>query len=182
MADTVTVTTFGDRHALLEDLDRIELYHFGPAHTGGDTIVVFPQKGVAFLGDLFPSKATPVIDRENGGSGVAFPETLARAVESIDGVQRVITGRAPFPSTYAGRGRREQGARRPWTGWMTWDDVAEYADFNRDFLAAVEAAYRAGASVDEAAATLELPERYRDYGMEHARANVEAIYAELAAQ
>ena len=182
VADTVTVTTFGDRHALLEDLDRIELYHFGPAHTGGDTIVVFPEKGVAFLGDLFPSKATPVIDRENGGSGVAFPETLARAVESIDGVQRVITGRAPFPSTYAGRGRREQGARRPWTGWMTWDDVAEYADFNRDFLAAVEAAYRAGASVDEAAATLELPERYRDYGMEHARANVEAIYAELAAQ
>ena len=182
VADTVTVTTFGDRHSLLEDLDRIELYHFGPAHTGGDTIVVFPEKGVAFLGDLFPSKATPVIDRENGGSGVAFPETLARAVESIDGVQRVITGRAPFPSTYAGRGRREQGARRPWTGWMTWDDVAEYADFNRDFLAAVEAAYRAGASVDEAAATLELPERYRDYGMEHARANVEAIYAELAAQ
>ena len=137
---------------------------------------------MAFLGDLFPSKATPVIDRENGGSGVAFPETLARAVASIDGVQRVITGRAPFPSTYAGRGRREQGARRPWTGWMTWDDVAEYADFNRDFLAAVEAAYRAGTSVDEAAATLELPERYRDYGMEHARANVEAIYAELAAQ
>ena len=182
VADTVTVTTFGDRHALLEDLDRIELYHFGPAHTGGDTIVVFPEKGVAFLGDLFPSKATPVIDRENGGSGVAFPETLARAVASIDGVQRVITGRAPFPSTYAGRGRREQGARRPWTGWMTWDDVAEYADFNRDFLAAVEAAYRAGTSVDEAAATLELPERYRDYGMEHARANVEAIYAELAAQ
>ena len=182
VADTVTVTTFGDRHSLLEDLDRIELYHFGPAHTGGDTIVVFPEKGVAFLGDLFPSKATPVIDRENGGSGVAFPETLARAVASIEGVQRVITGRAPFPSTYAGRGRREQGAQRPWTGWMTWDDVAEYADFNRDFLAAVEAAYRAGTSVDEAAATLELPERYRDYGMEHARANVEAIYAELAAQ
>ncbi|MCY3843439.1 MAG: hypothetical protein OXH69_07845, partial [Acidobacteria bacterium] len=68
------------------------------------------------------------------------------------------------------------------TGWMMWNDVAEYADFNRDFLAAVEAAYDAGRSVDEAAATLALPERYRDYGMEHARANIEAIYAELAAR
>ncbi|MCY4075326.1 MAG: MBL fold metallo-hydrolase [Acidobacteria bacterium] len=180
--DGVTLTTFGDRHALLEDLDRIELYHFGPAHTGGDTIVVFPQKGVAFLGDLFPGKAAPEIDRDNGGSGVAFPETLARAVAGIEGVERVITGRDAFPSTYAGRGRREEGRRRPWTGWMTWDDVAEYADFNRDFLAAVEAAYDAGRSVDEAAAALALPERYRDYGMEHARANIEAIYAELEAR
>lgn len=180
--DGVTVTTFGDRHSLLDDLDRIELYHFGAAHTDGDTVVVFPQKGVAFLGDLFPSKAAPEIDRDNGGSGVAFPETLAQAVAAIDGVQRVITGRDEFPSTYAGRGRREEGRRRPWTGWMTRDDVAEYADFNREFLAAVEEAHRAGRSVDEAAATLELPERYRDYGMEHARANVEAIYAELAAR
>ena len=180
LPDSVTVTPFTDRHALLDDLDRIELYHFGAAHTGGDTIVVFPAKGVAYLGDLFPSKATPEIDRDNGGSGTAFPETLARAVASIEGVQRVITGRDGFPSTYAGRGRREEGRRRPWTGWMTWDDVAEYADFNRDFLAAVEEAYRAGRSAGEAAATLELPERYSDYGMEHARANVEAIYAELA--
>ncbi len=182
LPDTVTVTTYRDRHSLLEDLDRIELYHFGPAHTGGDTVVVFPQKGVAFLGDLFPSKTTPVIDRENGGSGVAFPETLARAVASIDGVMRVITGRGEFPSTYAGRGRREQGRQRPWTGWMTWDDVAEYADFNRDFLAAVEEAYRAGKSAGEAAEGLALSDRYGDYGMEHARANVEAIYAELATQ
>ena len=180
--DGVTVTPFADRHSLLDDLDRIELYHFGAAHTGGDTVVVFPQKGVAFLGDLFPAKATPEIDRENGGSGVEFPETLARAVASIEGVERGITGRDDFPSTYAGRGRREEGRRRPWTGWMTWADVAEYADFNRDFLAAVEAAYGAGMSADEAAATLELPERYGAYGMEHARANVEAIYAELAAR
>ena len=27
-----------------EDLDRIELYYFGPAHTDGDIVVVFPEK------------------------------------------------------------------------------------------------------------------------------------------
>ena len=175
-------TTFTDRFALLEDLDRIELYHFGPAHTDGDIVVVFPEKRTAYLGDLFPDKAAPVIDTANGGSGVAFPETLAKAVAAIDGIDRVITGHGPIPTTYAGRGRRDRGARRAWTGWMTWDGLAEYADFNRDFLAAVQASYESGRSVDEAAANLDLPERYADYGMEQARANVEAIYNELAAR
>ncbi len=172
-------TTFTDRLSLLDGLDRIELYYFGPAHTDGDAIVVFPEKGVAYLGGLFPSKATPVIDTDNGGSGIAFPDTLAKAVAGIQGVTRVITGHAPFPTTYAGRGRRDRGASRAWTGWMTWDDLAEYADFNRDFLASVESAFHDGRSIEEAAEGLALPDRYADYGMEHARANVEAIYDEL---
>ena len=173
-------TTFTDRYGLLEDLDRIELYYFGPAHTDGDVVVVFPQKRTAYLGDLFPDKAAPVIDTADGGSGVAFPETLARAVATIDGVDRVITGHGPIPTTYAGRGRRDRGARRAWTGWMTWDDLAEYADFNRDFLASVRASYEAGRSVEEAAANLDLPERYAEYDLQRARGNVEAIYNELA--
>ena len=175
-------TTFADRFSLLEDLDRIELYYFGPAHTDGDIVVVFPEKRTAYLGDLFPDKAAPVIDTASGGSGVAFPDTLAKAVAAIDGVDRVITGHGAFPSTYAGRGRRDRGARRAATGWMTWDDVAEYADFTRDFLAAVRAAFEAGRSVDEAAATLKLPDRYAGYDLDRARASIEAIYGELAAR
>lgn len=180
-AAALPTKTFADRFSLLEDIDRIELYHFGPAHTDGDIVVVLPAKGVAYMGGLFPSKATPVIDTQNGGSGVAFPDTLAKVVAGIQGVSRVITGHGQAPVTYAGRGRRETGANRPWAGFMTWEDLEEYADFNRDFLAATERAFRAGMSVEEAsAATLELPERYEEYGMEHARANIEAIYDELA--
>ncbi|MDE2921871.1 MAG: MBL fold metallo-hydrolase [Acidobacteriota bacterium] len=179
-AASLPTKTFADRFSLLEDIDRIELYHFGAAHTDGDVLVVFPAKGVAYMGGLFPSKATPVIDTRNGGSGVAFPETLAKAVAGITGVRLVVTGHGEPPVTYAGRGRRETGANRPWTGFMTWEDLEEYADFNRDFLAATRRAFRAGLSVEEAAAALELPERYEDYGMEHARANIEAIYDELA--
>ena len=181
-AASLPTTTFTDRFSLLDGLDRIDLYYFGPGHTDGDIIVVFPEKGVAHLGDLFPSRATPVIDADNGGSGVAFPDTLAKAVAGIRGVRRVITGHGPIPTTYAGRGRRDRGANRAGTGWMTWEDLAEYADFNRDFLAAVEEAFRAGKSVDEAADTLSLAQRYANYGMEHARANVEAIYNELASR
>ena len=178
-ASGLPTATFSVRFGLLEGLDRIELYYFGPAHTDGDIVVVFPEKRTAYLGELFPDKAAPVIDTANGGSGVAFPETLAKAVASIDGVDRVITAHGPIPTTYAGRGRLDRGDRRAWTGWMTWDDLSEYADFNRDFLAVVRASHEAGRSVDEAAASLDLPERYAEYGMEQARANVEAIYAEL---
>ena len=65
---------------------------------------------------------------------------------------------------------------------MTWDDLAEYADFNRDFLASVRASHEAGRSVAEAAADLDLPDRYASYDMERARENVETIYNELAAR
>ena len=180
--NALPTTTFTDQYSLLEGLDRIDLYYFGAGHTDGNIVVVFPEKGVAYLGDLLPLKAAPGINVAHGGSGVAFADTLGKAVAEIEGVTRVITGHGPFPSTYAGRGRRETGARRPWTGWVTWDDVAEYADFNRDFVAAVKEAFEASKSADDAAATLQLPERYAAYGMDAARDNVEAIYGELAAR
>ena len=179
-ASTVRITTFTDSFSLLEDLDRIELYYFGAAHTDGDTVVVFPQKGTAYLGDLFPAKAAPVIDTERGGSGIAFPDTLARIVAEIQGVTRVITGHGPFPDSYAGRGRNEP--IRMLTGFLTWEDLSEYADFNREFLESVQNAFRAGKNVDEAMESLQLPDRFQDYDMENANANIEAIYGELAAQ
>ena len=175
-------TTFTDRHSLLDDLDRIDLYHFGPGHTDGDVVVVFPAKGVAYLGGLFPDRAVPVIDLERGGSGIALPDTLDRVVASIDGVARVITGHGPFPSTYAGRGRRERGAARAWSGFLTWDDLAEYAAFTRDLVTAVERAFTAGRSAAEAAAGLALPDRYAEYDMTGLPAAVDVLYAELAAR
>jgi hypothetical protein len=62
---------------------------------------------------------------------------------------------------------------------MTWDDLKEYADFNRDFLAAVKEAIAQGKSAEQAASALQLPERYKDYAMQRAPANVAAIYREL---
>ena len=175
-------TTFTDRYSLLDDLDRIDLYHFGPAHTDGDVVVVFPEKGVAYVGDLFPARAVPVIDLERGGSGLAFPETLDRVVAATDGVARVITGHGPFPSTYAGRGRRERGAARAWSGFLTWDDLVEYAAFTRELVTAVEAEFAAGRSAGDAAAALALPDRYSGYDLTDLPAAVDALYAELAAR
>jgi glyoxylase-like metal-dependent hydrolase (beta-lactamase superfamily II) len=166
-----------ERMSLLEGRDRIELMYFGAGHTGGDLIVVFPAKGIAYFGDLFPSKSAPLIDRANGGSGVALPETLARAVAQIPKVARVITGHEAGLTAERSKSNVSVDISTPRT--MTWADLQEYAEFTRDFLAAVKEARAAGKSADDAAATLRLPERYREYDMQPAPAAISAIYAEL---
>ena len=159
--------SFDDTLTLFEGRDRIALYFVGAGHTDGDAIVVFPALGVAHLGDLFAVKGTPIIDVSNGGSGVAYPDTLDRALAAINGVRRVIPGHITPP------------AGSPVPPWTSWNDLREYARFNRDFLDAVRVARDAGRSVAEAVDGLDLQARYPDYGMDRARANVQAIYDEL---
>src|SRR6266478_5862913 len=54
-----TIQSVTDQLSLLDGLDRIDLYYFGRGHTDGDLVVVFPEKRLVHLGDLFPSKAAP---------------------------------------------------------------------------------------------------------------------------
>lgn len=150
-----------------EGQDKIEVFHAGAGRTDGDLVVVFPGKRTAYLGDLFPEKGAPVIEPENGGSGVAFPDTLARVIAKLSGINRIVPGRVAAP------------AGSPVGRWIQLADLQEYADFTRAFLDAVRAARAAGKSVDEAAASLSLPERFKAYSMGNAKANVAAIYAEL---
>jgi glyoxylase-like metal-dependent hydrolase (beta-lactamase superfamily II) len=150
--------TFKDRLRLFDGPDRIDLYYFGAGHTNGDAIVVFAADRVAHAGDLFPGKSTPLIDVNNGGSGVAYPETLARAATVISGVDTVIPGHS-----------------NP----TAWRDFVEYGEFNRAFLGAVQQAIKAGKTPEDAAAGLSLPDRFKAYGMQGATDNVGKIYAEL---
>ena len=159
--------TFATTFSMLDGIDRIDLHYFGAGHTDGDAVVVFPEKRVAHLGDLFPSKSAPIIDTANGGSGLAYPDTLASAVAALKGVTTIVTGHTPIPSG------------SPVRGMTNIRDLQEYAEFTRDFLTAVREAFKAGKSADEAAASLALPERYKAYGMERAAANVRVIYEEL---
>lgn len=156
-----------DRLSLLDGRDRIELYSMGPAHTNSDLVVAFPGKRIALVGDLFPGTMAPVIDVVNGGSGVAFPETLTRVIAELKGITRIIPGHAvPPPGS-------------PLRQWMRMADLQEYADFTRDLLAAVRDAFAKGKTADEAAAGLTLPDRYKAYALDNARAYVQAVYREI---
>ena len=149
--------TYTDKLTVLGGAEAIDLYHFGPAHTNGDTFVVFRDLKVMHAGDTFPNKGTPFIDRSNGGNGVTYPETLAKAAALKD-IDTVIPGHSAV---------------------TTFAAFLEYGDFNRAFLTAVQEAKKAGKTVDQATAELKLPEKFKDYATARAKANVEAIYADL---
>jgi cyclase len=170
-------TVVSDRMSLLDGNDRIEIYYFGRGHTDGDLVVVFPEKRLAHLGDLFPAKAAPLIDADGGGSGVAFPDTLAKAIAELKGVARITTGHDEASAVMGVATGASVINANPRT--MSIKDLQEYADFNKDFLEAVKQAIAAGKTADEAAKTLQLPERYKAYDMTNASANVKAIYKEL---
>lgn len=159
--------TFTDKTTLKYGPDQVDLYYFGAGHSDGDAIVAFPALGVALAGDLFPGKEVPSIDTANGGSGVALPQTLARAVAELKGIDKVIPGHLHYPTG-------PEGAVVP-----RWKDFQEYADFTRDLLTAVRDAHAAGTSVDEAVAGLRMPDRYKDYSMVGLKPTVQAIYDEL---
>src|SRR5687767_7234898 len=85
--------TFKDRMTLGRGNDRIELHYFGRAHTGGDAFVVFPVARVLHTGDAFPNKGVPIMDGNNGGSGLDYAATIDKAAALPD-IDTVITGHA----------------------------------------------------------------------------------------
>ena len=152
--------TFNDRLTLGAGADQIDLYYFGRGHTNGDAWVVFPALRAMHAGDIFAGKRPPLLDANNGGSGVAIGASLAKAAATIKNVDSIITGHSTV---------------------MTMDELKQYADFNTDFLTWVEAELKAGKSVDEAAAEYKLPEKYTGYtsSPNQVKSNVGVIYDEL---
>src|SRR5678815_1005527 len=110
--------TFKDKMTLGAGADSIELHYFGRGHTNGDAFVVFPALRVMHAGDIFSGKNIPLLDANNGGSGVEIGKTLAKAADSVKNIDQIITGHSTV---------------------MTVADLKEYAQFNDDFVATVTA-------------------------------------------
>jgi cyclase len=151
--------TYKDKMSIGAGKDQIDLYYFGRGHTNGDTFVVFPALRTMHMGDMFPWKDAPFLDLTNGGSGVEMPKTLDKALRSVKNVDTIIGGHQPV---------------------QQWKDVQEYQRFNTDLLAAVQAAIKAGKSVDEAAASINLTTKYAGYESTRTKAAIQAIYDELS--
>lgn len=154
--------TFKDKMTLFSGNNAVDLYYFGAAHTSGDAFVVFRRARVMHAGDVFAGKAAPIIDVANGGSGVAYPQTIARAVAGIKNVDRIITGHSDV---------------------MAWQDLVDYGEFNREVLEHARAAKAAGQTPVQAAASFKPQEKFKDYPLKTffggPEVNFANIYAEL---
>ena len=151
--------TFKDTLTIGSGNERIDLFYFGAGHTNGDAMIYFPALRVLQTGDLFARKDAPRIDRANGGSGVAYPQTLSKAVATLKNVDTVVPGHAPL---------------------MKWNDLQEYQRYTTDLLNEVQTARRAGKNADAAAASIDLSNKYKGYTSDGVKAAVQAIYDEVS--
>ena len=52
-------------------------------NTNGDTWIVYPALRVMQTGDIFAWKDAPLLDRNNGGSGLEYAATLGKALQPL---------------------------------------------------------------------------------------------------
>ena len=100
-----------------------------------------PHARVVHAGDAFANKGQPLIDRNNGGSGIAYPETILKAANGIKNVDVVINGHSPVT--------------------MKFQDLVDFGEFNRLFLEHARASLKAGKTPEQAMMDLKLPENSR---------------------
>jgi glyoxylase-like metal-dependent hydrolase (beta-lactamase superfamily II) len=112
-AAVMPTRTFTDRVTLGSGKDQIDLYYFGAGHTDGDAFVVFPALRAMAAGDIFAWKMAPLIDPNAGGSVIALPDTLEKALKGIRNVDTVIEGHGDV---------------------NTWSGFRDYVQFNRALL------------------------------------------------
>jgi cyclase len=136
--------TFTDKMSIGKGADQIDLYYFGPGHTNGDAIVVFPTLRAAHVGDLFAGKGLPLVDASNGGSVLHYPETLKKLHDGIRNVDTIINGHSPTTTT--------------------WADLQTFQEFNQDFLTWAQNELKAGKSPHDAASEWKVPEKYQSAG------------------
>ncbi len=70
----------------------IEVLHFGPAHTTGDSIIYFKDANVIHLGDVGNLEVAPFIDVDNGGSIHGMIHSLEEVLNIINEKTVVVPG------------------------------------------------------------------------------------------
>lgn len=89
------VITYDDTMQFHFNGERLDLMHFGPAHTTGDTAVIFRSRNAVHLGDVFNNSGYPFIDAGNGGSISGMIEFCSRVRDELNEQSTVIPGHGP---------------------------------------------------------------------------------------
>ena len=100
------------------------------------------------------------MDANNGGSGVSYSATLAKAAQ-VKGVDTLINGHHPTTTTPA--------------------DLKTQSEFIADFVKFVQDAKKSGKTVDEVVKTWKTPEKYKGYAVAaegRIRADAQVIWDE----
>lgn len=134
-------TTFVDEWVLDVGDETVRAKFYGPAHTGGDSIVSFEQAGVVHMGDLVFNQANPFVDRAGGTSVLGWITYLESVADEYPEDMIFVFGHA----------KPEAGI----TGSRA--DVLLQRDFLSALVETAERAIAAGKSREEATSVERLP-------------------------
>ncbi len=73
---------------------RIDMRHYGPAHTDGDTCVFFRRQRIAFVGDLAFVGRDPLIHLQKGGTVFGYVKTLEALLAEKPAIKTFLSGHA----------------------------------------------------------------------------------------
>ena len=97
--NAVPQITYQDTMKLHLNGDQIELYHFGHAHTTGDTAIYLRNSNVLHMGDVFNMTGPPFIDAGNGGSIDGIIHFCEEILKVVNDETVVVPGHGPISTT-----------------------------------------------------------------------------------
>ncbi|MBO6584637.1 MAG: MBL fold metallo-hydrolase [Gracilimonas sp.] len=146
--------------------ETVHLTHYGPAHTGGDSVIYFEKANIAHMGDLMFNRVHPFIDRGAGASISNWITTLSRTADDLPSDAMYIFGHGN--SNYGITGSAE--------------DLEVMSDFLSALLDYTQKGMDAGMSKEELM-NKETLDGFEDFKAPGWRlplsANIEVAYAEL---
>ena len=86
--------TFDTTMSLHVNGQRIDLAHFGPAHTAGDAAVFFRGDNVVHVGDLY-SSGYPYLDAGNGGTLEGLIAVCRHIADWVNDDTQIVSGHSP---------------------------------------------------------------------------------------
>ncbi|HMB74408.1 MAG TPA: MBL fold metallo-hydrolase [Gammaproteobacteria bacterium] len=89
------VASYTDHMQMHFNGETIDLMHFGPAHTTGDTAVIFRGHNAVHLGDVFNNSGYPFIDADNGGDLNGMIVFCQAVLDELEPGAVVIPGHGP---------------------------------------------------------------------------------------
>ena len=141
--EAMPVISYTDHMQFHFNGNTIDLLHFGPAHTTGDTAVLFREANIVHMGDVF-NASYPFIDAGNGGDIEGMAHFCRQVLARLNEDSVVVPGHGPV---------------------MGYEELADYVDMLDTVSARISAMIDAGMSVGQVLAarpTEGFDERYGD--------------------
>lgn len=86
------VLTFDAELRIHVGAETAQIWHTPPAHTDGDSVVLFEKANVVHMGDLFFHQTVPVIDTRAGGSVKGYLAVLDAVLKRLPAGVTIIPG------------------------------------------------------------------------------------------